>query len=340
MARHTRRVSWRRWDVAWGEALYAPAGFYRHAAPADHFATSAQGLGSAGELLAEALLTMATRHGLTRIVEVAAGRGELLTDLARARNRAARHGSTGVAPTGPGGVRLTGIEIVDRPDDLPPDVDWLVAPGGAALPDALTGLTGTLLVAHEWLDVVPCPVVERGADGGWHHIEVDAAGVERTGTPVADADLDWLRCHLPGGVQRAEVGLTRDRAYRDLVSRVDHGLVVAIDYGHTYPARPQTGTLTGYRDGVQVPPRPDGTCDLTAHVAVDTLGADRLHTQREALLDLLGPAPLPPHGLSRTDPTAYLSQLTRANTQATLTRTGGLGDFFWAVTLRDGADLG
>lgn len=325
-------MTWRRWDVAWQEALYGPSGFYRRAAPADHFATSAQGLGRAGQLLAEALLTLAARHGLTRIVEVAAGRGELLTDLARARDRAPLPDADG--------VHLTGTDIVDRPPDLPPDVHWIIAPGGAALPEELTGLTDTLLLAHEWLDVVPCPVVERGEDGTWRHLEVDPEGIERVGAPVGDPELSWLATHLPDSVHRAEVGRERDLAYQDLVSRVGHGLVVAIDYGHTYPARPRTGTLTGYRGGVQVPPRPDGTCDLTAHVAVDTLGADQLHTQREALLDLLGPAPLPPHGLSRTDPTAYLGHLTRANTQATLTRTGGLGDFFWAVALRDGAHLG
>jgi len=318
-------VTWRRWDEAWHDALYGPAGFYRHAAPADHFATSAQGLGPAGDLFAEALARLAERHGTGRVVEVAAGRGELLSALAR-------H-----APN----LELLGVEVVDPPAGLPARIDWLRSPGGSGLPDGLVGLTGTLLIAHEWLDVVPCPVVAREApDLPWYHLEVDAAGRERPGAPVQGADLDWLTVHVPDHLGRAEVGLPRDTAYDDLVSRVGEGLVLAIDYGHTRDSRPPEGTFSAYRDGTQVPPVPDGTCDLTAHVAVDTLQADDVRTQREVLHDLLGPATLPPHALSRTEPTAYLRQLARANALATLTSNSGLGGFWWAMSHRGSADLG
>nr|WP_281497406.1 SAM-dependent methyltransferase [Ornithinimicrobium sp. F0845] len=309
----------------WQEALYGPRGFYRRAAPADHFATSAQGLGTAGDLLAEALARLAERHGIRRVVEVAAGRGELLSGVAR-------H-----APD----LELLGVEVVDRPDGLPAHLDWLVSPGGGRLPDELTGLTDTLLVAHEWLDVVPCPVVARSAaDHPWHHVEVDRTGAERTGPPAIGADLDWLATHVPDHVGRAEVGLPRDTAYSDLVSRVDRGLVLAVDYGHTRDTRPPGGTLTGYRDGTQVPPVPDGSCDLTAHVAMDSLGADQLRTQREALHELLGPATIPPHDLARTRPTAYLHGLARANALATLTAATGLGGFWWATSRRGREHLG
>ncbi|USQ79593.1 SAM-dependent methyltransferase [Ornithinimicrobium faecis] len=317
-------VGWQRWDEAWQHALYGPAGFYRQSAPAEHFATSAQGLGATGTLLAQALLELASRHGLTRIVEIAAGRGELLTALATVQQD----------------TELAGVDIVDRPAHLPDDIGWLRSPGGARLPDELTGLTDTLVVAHEWLDVVPCPVVTRETDGTWHHVLVDPAGAEQTGPVVTGADLAWLDHHVPVHVSRAEVGLPRDSAHADLLSRVDHGLVLVVDYGHTAATRPTDGTLTGYRDGTQVPPVPDGSCDLTAHVAIDSLGADVLRTQRETLHDLLGRPTLPPHELSGSQPTAYLEALSRANALATLTRSGGLGDFWWATTLRGGGVLG
>lgn len=327
-------MRWQRWDEAWHDALYGPAGFYRHAAPAEHFATSAQGLGGAGAVLAEALLELARRHGLTRIVEVAAGRGELLSELATVAAR--QQDASGTTPP-----ELVGVDVVARPPQLSTGVDWVISSGGALLPDQLTGLTGTLLLAHEWLDVVPCPVVARDPqDGRWHHVEVDTTGVERVGAPAQGADLAWLSAHVPSQVTRAEVGLPRESAHADLLSRVDRGLVLVVDYGHTAATRPPEGTLTGYRDGAQVPPVPDGSCDLTAHVAVDTLGAGSLRTQREALHDLLGQPTLPPHALSRTRPTAYLESLARANALATLTRPGGLGDFWWATTLRGAGDLG
>lgn len=333
-------MSWQRWDRAWQEALYGPAGFYRHQAPADHFATSAQGLGTAGSLLAEALATLAARNGLTRIVEVAAGRGELLTAL---------------ADTAPD-LDLLAVEVSERPRGLPEQIGWLHSAGEASLPAELTGLRHTLLLAHEWFDVLPCPVVTRHSQQHpWHHIEVARDGAERLGEPVTGPELAWLQRHLPDeagepaaapgqdsqpAILRAEVGLPRDQAYADLLARVDQGLVVVVDYGHTAEHRPPEGSLTGYRDGAQVAPVPDGSCDLTAHVAVDTLGADTLATQREMVHDLLGPATLPPHALSQTQPTAYLAELTRANALATLTNPTGLGGFWWAMSHREADDLG
>jgi hypothetical protein len=144
---------------------------------------------------------------------------------------------------------------------------------------------------------------------------------------------------VPDGVERAEVGRTRDRAYADLVSRVDRGVVVAVDYGHTRVERPPGGTLTAYRSGTRAAPVPDGSCDLTAHVAVDTLGADLLRRQREVLRDLLGPATPPPHRLASSDPAAYLEGLSRSSALSVLTTLGGLGDFWWAMSLRGGAVL-
>lgn len=327
------RQGWRGWDHAWQDALYGPAGFYRQTAPAEHFATSAQGLGGTGAVLAQALLRLAHRHGLGRIVEVGAGRGELLQHLARQSGAAGQPESITAAEP----LALTGIDVVRRPEHLPPQVGWLSAPGGPGLPPELSDLSDTLLVAHEWLDVVPCPVAARDDTGTWRQVLVSSTGGEAPGPAVQGPELAWLRSHVPDPVARAEVGLARDAAYQDLCSRVRQGLVLAIDYGHTQDTRPVDGTLVGYRHGTVVPPTPDGSCDLTAHVAVDTLGAQSVTRQRQALHDLLGRPSLPPHELSGADPTAYLQHLSQSNALATLTRPGGLGDFWW-VSTRCGPD--
>src|SRR5262249_62244441 len=72
---------------------------------------------------------------------------------------------------------------------------------------------------------------------------------------------------------RAEVGAPRDAAWADAVRAVTRGLALAVDYGHLANGRPAFGSLTGFRDGRQVPPVPDGSCDLTAHVAIDSVAA-------------------------------------------------------------------
>ncbi|SOC56328.1 SAM-dependent methyltransferase [Ornithinimicrobium cerasi] len=320
------------WRTAWQEALYGEDGFYRSSAPAEHFATSVQGVPGAGEVLAEAVLALARRHGCPAVVDVGAGRGELLGHLRR------------LEPA----LRLTGVDVVARPDGLEVD-DWLVSPGGAALPPTLTGLRDTLVLAHEWLDVVPCPVAERDTDGVWRAVTVAPDGTEGRGAPLAGPDLAWADRWLGPEVLRAEVGRTRDLAWAELVRRVDLGVVVAVDYGHTRADRPHHGTLTGFRSGREVEPVPDGSCDLTAHVAVDSLQdvtvdhrPTRCHVSRqwEVLRDLLpaptAPAPTdqPPRELARTDPSAYLAALARRGALAALTAPGGLGSFRWVVAVR------
>lgn len=314
----------RPWERAWQVALYGARGFYRQQAPAEHFATSAQGLPGGGEVLAHAVLTLARRHGCRRIVDVGAGRGELLAQV------------RALAPD----LHLTGVDVVEAPAGL--DVqDWLVSPGGAGLPDALTGLEDALVVAHEWLDVVPCPVVERdGQDPAtWRSVLVTAAGQEQGGPVLAGEDLDWARRWLGPEVGRAEIGRPRDRAFAELLSRVTSGLVAVVDYGHTADDRPRHGTLTGFRGGRQVAPVPDGSCDLTAHVAFDSLarvaGEHHLTTQALLLPQLVGqPAGPVPHHLAVSDPAAYLSAVARRAALTALTAPGGPGDFRWLLTPR------
>lgn len=320
------------WEAAWASALYGPDGFYRRSAPAEHFATSAQGVPGGGQLLAEAVLALARRHGCSRVVDVGCGRGELLAAL-RSLDAA---------------LHLTGVDVVPSPSGL--EIDrWLVSPGGAALPDALSDLDGTLVLAHEWLDVVPCPVIGRDGDGVWRSVGVEADGQEHLGAALSGEELAWAQRRLGPDVHRAEVGLTRDRAAADLLSRVRSGVVVIVDYGHTAADRPAHGTLTAFREGREVRPVPDGSCDLTAHVATDSLAdavratgrsSPTLITQREifrALLPDADPATPVPHALARSEPTAYLRALARRGALATLTARGGLGDLWWLVAPVDPA---
>src|SRR5690606_5662738 len=101
---------------------------------------------------------------------------------------------------------------------------------------------------------------------------------------------------------RADRGQRRGAAWAPVVGRLSRGLALAVDYSHSRAPRPAYGTLTGYRGGSPVPAVPDGSCDVTAHVALDacTVAGQRagatsglLTTQRDALraLGLTGTRP-------------------------------------------------
>ncbi len=318
------------WPHAWHNALYGPHGFY-HAAegPAGHFATSVGGVPHADAVMARAITTLARRHGVRTIVDVAAGRGAFTTAMARA------------APD----VSLVGVDIVERPTDLPKHIDWVVSPGGGALPTELSGLSSTLVVAHEWLDVVPAMVALRGTDTVWREVLVDPCdGEQHVGSEIEGPELEWLQTWVDPDTETAEVGLSRDRAFADLVSRVDHGLVLAVDYGHRSGHRPINGTLTGYRAGRAVAPVPDGSMDVTAHVCIDSLlvtgglGAKAVtaRLQHEMLSDVLGPPTMPPHDLARTQPSAYLEALAQHTADRVLREPHGFGGFWWVLAMSTG----
>ena len=147
---------------------------------------------------------------------------------------------------------------------------------------------------------------------------------------------DAAETHLPG--ERVEVGLTRDRAWSNLIENVSRhatpgSVLVGVDYGHTRATRPPLGTLTGFREGAECTPIPDGSCDVTAHVAVDSLDADHVTTQRAVMLDLFGEEPLEPVplDLAHTAPPAYLQRLAVRSALAAAVSPDGLGAFFWWV---------
>ncbi|MGH3744262.1 MAG: SAM-dependent methyltransferase, partial [Mycobacteriales bacterium] len=154
--------------------------------------------------------------------------------------------------------RLQAVEVGPRPRDLDRRIAW-----GTDIPE-----TCGFLLAHEWLDDVPLDVVRAGrvvlADGSLG-AEHDTAWIDR-----------W------GG---EEDGSARDDAWRRATDRLTAGVALAVDYGHTRATR--RPTLTGWRAGRPVPPAFDGSCDVTAHVALDSLAAavpgQALTTQRDAL---------------------------------------------------------
>ena len=291
------------WHRAWTEALYGEQGFFRHQAPAHHFRTSANSSG----LFAAAIWRLIQAEGFTQVVDVGAGRGELLSELQRLSG---------------GALELTGVEMVDRPDNLPAGIGWQ-----RELPEYIEGL----LIANEWLDNIPCDVVECGVDGVVRYVLVDpASGAESLGKKCDDPWLDrWWPLTGPG--ERAEIGSTRDEAWADAVRRVD-GVALAIDYGHTAADRPVLGSLRSYRQGNETEVIPDGNRDVTAHVAVDSvaqLTGASLTRQVDALKSLGVTGTRPPLDLARSDPGAYLRALSDAALSAELLATGGWGNFWW-----------
>lgn len=306
------------WKQAWDSALYGAEGFYRRQPPAAHFRTSVH----VSPLFARALVTMTREAGLDTVVDVGAGRGELLSAIHQADPALA----------------LLGVEVAARPAGLDPSIAWTTA-----LPEAVEGL----VVANEWLDDVPCHVVEVDPDGVLRVLHVDpVTGSESRGSALTDRSVPaslsaWLERWWPLDARepglRAEVGTSRDAAWADVVGRVTRGIAVAVDYGHTREHRPPFGSLRSYRDGHEVDVRPDGSCDVTAHVAVDAVAArvDGVVTrQRDALRELGVDVALPDAAGAAADPTAYLRDLGAAGEAAELTGPAGLGSFYWVVSRR------
>ncbi|MDG4804301.1 SAM-dependent methyltransferase [Micromonospora sp. WMMD980] len=346
-----------RWRDAMERALYGPNGFFVAGAnPAAHFRTSVH----ASPVLAGCLLRqlVALDEALGRparldVVDVGAGRGELLRAL-RAQ----------AGPELAARLRPVAVERAARPNHLPPEIDWR--------PEVPARITG-LLLATEWLDNVPLDVAVHTPQG-WRLVLVDPdTGEEARGPALPPDDTAWLTRWWPpapaaapmirefvsaggsdpdvaslivaaedggagGGGARVEIGRARDEAWAEAVGRLERGLALAVDYGHLRDARPVDGTVTGYRDGRQVPPALDGSCDVTAHVAMDSVAsagervarcAYTLVSQRAALRALGADGGRPPLGLAARDPAGYLRALAAASAVAELTDPAGLGGHLW-----------
>jgi SAM-dependent MidA family methyltransferase len=303
-----------RWRAAMTRALYGPGGFYRRELPGRHFATSAQ-----TPVFAEAIARLADqvderlgRPEAFTVVDVGAGGGELLDRLAGLLDER---------------VRLVAVELRPKPAHLPERIEWR-----AEVPPEFVGL----LIACELLDNVPCDVAVVDADGRARYEEVDRAGATRLGDRVDAEDAAWLAEWWPilAPGERAEIGRPRDAMWRDLTAHLRRGTALAIDYGHLKHARPESGTITGFKDGRETPPIPDATTDITAHVAVDAIACDRLEPQRDALLSLGLDAALPPLHMAFQDPIGYAEELAKAGASARLMESTGLGAHWWLRTDR------
>lgn len=311
---------WRTWRAATADSLYGAAGFYRRPdGPARHFRTSV----SASPAFSEAVRRLAEQVDVSLgrpdpfdLVDVGAGRGELLSHLAAGA---------------PARWRLSGVELADRPAGLAARIGWH---------HAVPPLTG-LLFANEWLDNIPVDVAVCTPDGP-RLLVVDTDGRQRIGPPPTPRDGAWLSTWWPlrQDGDRAEVGHPREDAWALAVHAVRRGVAVGVDYAHLSGARPPGGSLAGYRAGQQVAPAPDTYTDITAHVALDACAAAGLATradhsilvsQRDAL-HALGLRGTPPSSrLAAVDPAAYLAALQAATEAADLTRPEGLGGFIWLV---------
>lgn len=315
------RGVWSTWRVAMHRALYGEAGFYLRERPARHFRTAV------GPILAEAVVRLLVavdaelgHPARLDLVDMGAGEGRLTVEvLARVPEELARR------------LRPVAVELAPRPAGLLDRIAWE--------PEMPTGVTG-LVIANEWLDNIPLDVAEWTPDGPRLVLVDPATGAERLGPPPGPEDLAWLARWWPAAEsgERAEIGRTRDEAWASVIARLARGTAIAIDYAHPVDDRPPAGTLAGYRDGRRVLPVPDGSCDITAHVALDACAAageragattTTLTTQREALLALGVTGARPPLALASTDPPAYLRALARAAAEAELIDPGGLGGFGW-----------
>jgi SAM-dependent MidA family methyltransferase len=311
-------------------ALYGPDGFYtRGERPSAHFRTSVHASRRFAQAMARLIAEMDDALGHPArfdLVDVGAGSGELLAEIVSLTETAALDDLSRR-------LRPIAVEVSPRPAGLSPAIEW-----HDRLPDFITGL----VIANEWLDNVPLDVVELTGDGPRLVVVDPGSGAELPGPVPSAEDADWLERWWPlrEAGDRAEVGRHRCTAWASVIERLRGGMALAIDYAHELGRRPAYGTLTGYRDGRCVSPVPDGSCDITAHVALDACAdageyagatGTLLTTQRAALRALGLHGTRPPLEQARTDPHGYLRALRAAGEDAELIDREGLGGFGWLV---------
>jgi SAM-dependent MidA family methyltransferase len=277
--------------IAWADAWsLANETFYAGSRAEDHFATSIHADGQVASALAT-LVDQQHQHYRNReffVIDVGSGSGRLLEQL---RMRVDSD------------VQLLGVDIRERPADLPHDIQWQQVHISENNYDVIgpSGDSAGVVIAHEFLDDIPSEVFELDEDVSPRLVLVDpATGAEELGPhlddPAAVTLLDsirpdevraWLEAWWPEtrpGARR-EVGITRQRVWSALLRSVDVGSAVAIDYAHTRADRKagvwDGGTVKGFCNGQPQRAVPDGSVNITAHVALDALASPhaRLATQ-------------------------------------------------------------
>ncbi len=275
------------WLDEWWSAMLGPEGFWHREDPSDHFHT-AVGDRADPYLTAEfarALMWVARNarppiHGnrgpsvapvgspapLAGMVDLGAADGALLRAVSAEQPD----------------WSLLGVDVRPAPE-LPAAATWIQAVWDirascwttatgrpAPTPWAEQARSGPLLVvAHEWLDELPCRVARRHGQDDWELLGPDGP----TGASPDAEESAWLRAWA-GDAEIVEIGLTRDLAWAAIARDLPAGsLLVAVDYGHVRESRPTRGSLVGYRQGRIVPPVPDGHTNITAPVAIDALAA-------------------------------------------------------------------
>jgi len=241
--------------------------------------------------MARAILGLDPRLGT--VLDLGAGEGQLTAAIAAA------------------GRSVIGVDLVERPATLDPRALWYRGEAPRCLRELPVDLAEiSLVVAHEWLDDLPLDV-HQVHDGRWRLVHVDQRGRESLADDLGGADQ-------PDGTRYEDSG-SRVSVWQELRDLFPRATLVGVDY-----ARRQrfSATLTGYRRGRVVPPIPDGTCNITAHVDIDSLRNDRTTVMSQsALLGALPPEPF--------DVGDVLDRLLADAARAELTDPAGLGAMTW-----------
>lgn len=278
------------WSSAWKSAN---ARFYDAHLAEDHFRTSI----STGTEVAHKLGQLITHHHaeLRRddflVIDIGSGSGRLLEQLATCV---------------PDDIALMGVDVRERPSLLDPGISWRQI----EIDDSTENITGSdgdwvgVVIAHEFLDDIPCTVAELDEDLIPRIVLVDEiTGTESIGPPLhdpaarrllghaTDEHRRWLDEWWPATrpMARREVGIERERIWTRLTRIVSSGYAVAIDYAHRRDDRCaglwDAGTVRGFAQGRPHSAIPDGSVNITAHVALDALanGSATERTQSDVL---------------------------------------------------------
>lgn len=281
----------RSWRQAWEEALAGPTNFYASNAPARHFTTDVMQGAIAPIVLPRLRELLVSRDGPVSVLDAGAGGGELLTGLLGLLSDAEQSR-----------VRLLGLDLRDRPVGLDERISWETADIRQAEVAPFDGI----IVAHELLDDIPCDWVEADADGRPRIVLISSDGSTKLGPGIDDVRgcrrvgvdapslRSWLERWWPSGraFTRCEPGIPRDALWARLTSRINSGYAFAFDYGHLLPSRLlgdwDGGTIVGYRSGHVVTPALDGTCNVTAHVAIDAVAAAAVTARQTSIVQRHG----------------------------------------------------